>query len=367
MIIAAVEGGGNTFKVAICRVAVSEVSNSVILPDILYRTEVQTHHDDPNKTLDECCCFLTAHKPAKGYHALGVATFGPVGVHKSSKSYGCILWTSPKAAWRGVNLLQPFRRACKGTLELKVNVETDVNAPAVAEYLFSNRTISSVGYITVGTGVGVGLVIHGKPVHGRMHPEGGHVPVPPLPGDTFRGYSWGVDHCPFQGKNTVEGLACSVALTERLEQMEDRTYSRAILAELDDDHELWDHAANALGGLCSTLLLTLSIEKIVLGGGIVMNRKGLMEKIRRRTVEQLNGYLELPADMSALICTTKFGADAGLVGAMVLAKEALKGPELDEKKMKREAFGQGLWHGFFVGAVLSGLVCKYLVYSQRRK
>lgn len=127
-----------------------------------------------------------------GYDALGIATFGPVGLKQNDKYYGCILPGSPKAAWRTVNLLEPFAKACKGTKHLSVKIETDVNAPAFAEYLEMKGTVSSVAYVTVGTGVGVGLVVNGAPVHGCMHPEGGHLPVQPLEGDTFRGYSWGV-------------------------------------------------------------------------------------------------------------------------------------------------------------------------------
>jgi fructokinase len=126
----------------------------------------------------------------------------------------------------------------------------------------------------------------------------GHVPVQPLPNDQFAGYSWG-GQCPFRGRNTVEGLASSVALTERLEQISGETdLHRDCLAELDDDHEVWNHAANALANLCVTLILTTSVEKIVIGGGI-MKRRGLLKKIKKFTVVLLNGYLELPRDLSA--------------------------------------------------------------------
>lgn len=129
-----------------------------------------------------------------GYDALGIASFGPIGLNENDKHYGCILPGSPKAAWRNVNLVEPFVKACKGTRNLAVKIETDVNAPAFAEYLDMKDLLSSVAYVTVGTGVGVGLVVNGLPVHGWMHPEGGHVPIQPLPGDKFNGYSWGGKH-----------------------------------------------------------------------------------------------------------------------------------------------------------------------------
>ena len=347
-IVAAVEGGGTSFKVAVVEVGASTDDFT-----ILQRTEIDSLHDIPEQTLDECAAFLAQHKPTEGYHALGLATFGPVGLDESSCDYGCILGTSPKAAWRRVNLLEPLRQACQGCHDLVVKVETDVNAPALAEYRSAapHTGVSSVSYVTVGTGVGVGLVIDGKCVHGRMHPEGGHVPVQPLPGDKFPGYSWGVDHSPFRGVNTVEGLASSVALTERLAFSRGQAASslnRNVLSNLPDDHEVWGHAGNALANLCATMLLLTSTEKIVLGGG-VLKRKGLMEDIRRRTVDLLNGYLDLPTDMSELISFSQYGDDAGLIGAVVLAQEGLE--EEEEEKNKDSAGLSTFWHGFGAGAV----------------
>ena len=103
-----------------------------------------------------------------------------------------------------------------------------------------------------------------------MHPEGGHVPIQALPGDKFDGYSWG-ENSPFHGKGTVEGMASAVGLTERLEMMTgQKNLSRSSLADLDDEHEIWYHAANALANLCTTLVLMTSVERIVFGGGIMI-------------------------------------------------------------------------------------------------
>lgn len=318
VVVAAVEGGGTSFVVAVAQCH----SGSSTSPTILFRCEIDSGSGNPQKTLEECVKFFEEHKPSRGYHSLGVASFGPVGLDKTRPgTYGRILSGSPKKPWRNVDLLTPLAKACRGDRPLAVQIETDVNAPAVAEYLLAQDSLSSVAYITVGTGVGVGLVIHGQPVHGRMHPEGGHVPVQPLEGDAFPGYSWG-EKSPFQGRRTVEGLASSVALTERLEQMTGKkNLSRSCLSELDDDHELWDHAANAIANACATLILTTSIEKIVVGGG-VMKRPGLIDKVQKRTVVLLNGYLDLPRDMSSLITKSSYGDDVGLQGALVLAKQA---------------------------------------------
>jgi fructokinase len=406
ILIAAVEGGGTSFRVAIC--LVNHNGNHHDIPEILHRIDIDSSHDDPARTLQECAAFLKQHLPHDGYWALGIGMFGPVGVDiQKTEQYGRILPTTPKESWRNVDILTPLRAACQGTRKLAVQVETDVNAPALAEYLQETTNtnnkiskITSLAYVTVGTGVGVGLIVNGQPVHGRMHPEGGHVPVQPLASDKFTGYSWN-SHSPFGGFHTVEGLASSVALTERLEQRQQleqnpgqqqqppgpgqpnqppgqqppgQRLSRSVLADVADDDEIWDHAANALANLSVTLLLTLSMEKIVFGGGI-MKRPGLLEQIRKRTVTLLNGYLELPEDMSELITTSQFGQDAGLIGAIVLAQRAMVTTATNdkpteetlarEKGMKQEAFNMGLIHGLLFGGVFTALLLP--LFGKRRK
>lgn len=376
-IFVAIEGGGTSFRLAVCQLASDAAASGE--PTILARTEIDSSHDNPQKTLLDCVDFLLTHKPHSGYDSLGLATFGPVGVlpHKE-ETYGRILPTTPKPAWKGVDLLTPLQKACQGEAPLAIKIETDVNAPALAEYMEEvarRPAISTVSYVTIGTGVGVGLVVNGKCVHGRMHPEGGHIAVQALPNDNFQGYSWGVDNCPYHGRHTVEGLASSVALTERLEQLtKQKTANRSVLKDLPDDHEIWQHAENAVANLCVSLLLTLSMEKIVLGGGL-MKRTVLLEKIRKRTVDLLNGYLGefSESHLSSLITLSQHGDDAGLNGAIVLAKQALQQQqdsaqkETEEKKTKQLAFSHGLWHGFLVGAVTMAVAVKYFLAPRHRR
>ena len=360
VILAAVEGGGTSFVIVIAELVPGST------PKILAREEVDSSHDDPLKTLDECCAFFEKLKPNEGYHALGLATFGPVGLDKSKTTYGHILSTTPKQSWRNVDLITPLAKACRGTRPLAVQVETDVNAPALAEYELAKDILSSVAYITVGTGIGVGLVIHGQPVHGMMHPEGGHVPVRPLEGDSFSGYSWG-DKSPFKGVGTVEGLASSVALTERLEQMlGKKNLHRSCLADLEDDHEIWDHAANALASLCVTLALTTSVEKIVIGGG-VMKRKGLIEKIRKQTILLLNEYLVLPPDLSKWITKSTYGDDVGLTGAMILAQRAHEMGDVSTSSSGGiSPFLMGVIHGIVLGVPFGAVALGMVLASRPR-
>lgn len=170
VIVAAVEAGGTSFVVCVAELIDGRT------PKILFREEIDSSHDNPQKTLDTCAEFFRNHKPDDGYHGLGVASFGPVGLVRGRSNYGYILAGSPKAAYRNVHLLKPLVAACEGTMKLAVKIETDVNAPAFAEYLKVKDSLTSVAYVTVGTGIGVGLVINGDCVHGHMHPEGGESP-----------------------------------------------------------------------------------------------------------------------------------------------------------------------------------------------
>lgn len=339
-ILAAVEGGGTSFVVTIAEL---QPQNSIATtsPDaiphtrfkILHKTSIKT--TTPEETLAKSAEFFTNHFPSNGYDSLGICTFGPVGVNPlKHDSYGKILPGSPKKEWRNIDILSPILEACSGPNKRPYyKVDTDVNAPAMAEFEYRtkvlNENISSLAYVTVGTGIGVGLVINSLPVHGMMHPEGGHVPIVPLAkDDSFTGYSWG-SKSPYKGINTVEGTASSVALTERLGN-DSSSDKREGLKELSDDHPIWDHASNALANLCVTLVLTTSVEKIILGGG-VMNRTVIYEKIRSKTRELLNGYLDLEQIttddglkeyIGPSVWTESNGHGAGLVGSLVLAQIA---------------------------------------------
>lgn len=166
-------------------------------------------------------------------------------------------------------------------------IDTDVNVCALFEYQEAKRMAAvreSLCYVTVGTGVGIGLIINNSCVHGMMHPEGGHVRVPIHERDLSTGFK-GV--CPFHG-NCLEGMATNNSIKERLELS-----SVAEVADLPDDHEVWDILSHYLGILCSNIYLTTSVERIILGGG-VFKRSVLLDKCREAFVRNINGYVKLP-------------------------------------------------------------------------
>mmetsp|Transcript_42547 Transcript_42547/g.76439 ORF Transcript_42547/g.76439 Transcript_42547/m.76439 type:complete len:360 (+) Transcript_42547:34-1113(+) len=312
--LAAVETGGTSCRCALARAEA---------PTVFLETA-----EFPTTTPADTINCITSWLASRRYDALGVASFGPIDPGVSSPKYGFITKT-PKPGWRDVNLLGPLKAVRPG---VPVMFDTDVNAPAMAEYLFGGGVEcghTSCMYVTVGTGVGVGLVVNGKPVHGLLHPEGGHIPVAALPGDDFPGYSFKEQSVPFGGLHTPESIASSVALSERLALAKGTSAQKAdrsILASLPDNDPIWDHAANALASLAATAVLLVSPERIVLGGGI-MQRQALFARIQDRVGVLLNGYLDVPTlttrdGRASYIGPSQWGNDAGLVGALALAWQA---------------------------------------------
>ncbi len=334
--IACVEGGGTSFVVCISTL------DSPTVPTSRFECDTTT----PGETLSACAAFLRGHD----YVALAVATFGPVCLDPSSPKYGHITST-PKPGWADTDVLSPLRAASPLS---PVRFDTDVNAPALAEHLFSGRPVSTA-YVTCGTGVGVGLCVNGGPVHGAMHPEGGHVAIEKLAGDEFGGYSWGAG-APYGGRCTVEAFASAISVLERLGKDPKDPRDRAVLKDLADDDEVWDHVANAIAGLCVNLVLLTSIERIVLSGGMML-RNGLIEKVRERTRVLLNGYIQIPQileddQLEQFICKSTWGNNAGVVGALVMAwscaRDAVKG-DLGGAK-------GGKWRGSEVLSFAAGVV-----------
>lgn len=271
--------------------------------NIVSRQEFST--EEPAVTLGKVRSWLNSQFP---FDAIGVATFGPVEAKIGALKFGFITST-PKPGWKDTDVLKLI--GLKDEFKAVPFIfDTDVNAPALAEYShLNNPHISSSAYITVGTGVGVGLVINGKTVHGLMHPEAGHLLVQRLPNDSFAG------SCPFHG-SCIEGMCSTGALSRRV------SVAAADLPSLPDDHELWDTCAHYIAQLCAALVLISSVEHISIGGG-VLNRSVLYSKIRHHLLKILNKYIENESltidNIDKFIAVPVWGANAGLIGAAYLA------------------------------------------------
>ena len=244
----------------------------------------------------------------KGIVSLGIGTFGPVDLNPSSETYGWITKT-PKPGWSMKPLLPPMR----DELGVPAVIDTDVNAAALAEWkLGAAKGLNSCMYVTVGTGIGAGLIIEGQMVHGLVHPELGHILLRPEPNDPSpRGF------CPFHD-SCLEGMACGPAIEKRWGK---KAY------ELPPDHEAWDLEAAYLAQMCVNAICSFSPEKIILGGG-VMQQKHLFPLIHEKTKKLLNGYVQHTAILDGIetyIVEPGLGTKSGATGALLLAQEAYVG------------------------------------------
>lgn len=267
--------------------------------ELLEQTSIPT--EAPEKTIPAMIDWFRG----KGIVSLGIGTFGPVDLKTDSPTYGWITKT-PKPGWSDKSLLPPMR----DELGVPALIDTDVNAAALAEWkLGAAQGLNSCVYVTVGTGIGAGLVIEGNLVHGLVHPELGHMLLrqeakDPAP-DGF---------CPYH-KGCLEGLAAGPAIEKRWGR---KGY------ELPEDHEAWDLEAAYLAQMCVNMICAFSPEKIILGGG-VMQQKQLFPLIRRKTLDLLNAYIqadEILNDIDQYITEPGLGTKSGATGALLLARFA---------------------------------------------
>lgn len=286
----AIEAGGTKF---VCSIASD--------PDHYYE-EVRFPTTTPEETIGRTLDFFKKQKKHYALRSIGVASFGPIDMNRRSKYYGYITST-PKPGWDHTDLIGPLEEE----LGIPCVFDTDVNGAALAEYRWGNpEGHQSLVYYTIGTGVGAGVIMNGKPIHGLMHPEAGHVMlVQDVEKDPFAG------HCPYHG-NCFEGLCSGPSILERF----------GIPAEkLGVDHPFWPVLANYIAQACAAQILMFSPEKIVLGGG-VMHQNQLFPMIREETKRLLNHYIRhdvIEGDMSNFITPPVLGDRAGACGAVALA------------------------------------------------
>lgn len=267
---------------------------------VLARLEMPTA--GPRAVLQQLIDFFAHAAGPSGQPAcIGIASFGPLDLDPRSSQYGTIT-TTPKAGWQGFNPKQ----ALESALQLPTAIETDVNAAALAETLWgAGRDTDSLVYVTVGTGIGGGVIADGRIFPSVRHPEIGHIRVLRHPADSFEG------GCPFH-RDCVEGLAAGPSLLAR--------WGRR-LSELPTDHPAMAIEAYYLGHLLSTLALVYAPGRIVLGGGVT-EAAGLLPLVRRQLSVLLNHYIGRPeydAAVDHFIVPPALGHGAGVTGALALA------------------------------------------------
>jgi fructokinase len=236
--------------------------------------------------------------------AIGIASFGPVDVDSRSATWGRILGT-PKPGWSSISMVAPFER-----FGCPIVIDTDVNAAALAEArLGAGVGLGSLAYVTVGTGIGGGLVVADRTIKGLLHPEMGHIRVQRDPRDAdFPGV------CPFHG-DCLEGLASGPAVAARW-------HTRA--ENLPEAHPGREILGSYLGQLAANIALLLSCERIVFGGGVTSGGR-LLPYIRKSASRWLGGYLPVEGrggGFERYITAPGLGDSAGATGAFLLAMQA---------------------------------------------
>ncbi len=263
----------------------------------------------PDETIRHAISFFEPYKANGELAAIGIASFGPVDLNPGSSTYGFIT-TTPKPHWCGVDLRGPVQQA----FELPTAFDTDVNAAAFGEqfWLPDKAELDPFLYMTVGTGVGVGVVINGSPLHGLLHAEAGHFI---LPHDTKLDPFGGV--CPYHA-DCLEGLASGLSMKTRWNQAPE---------ELPTDHRAWRLETDYLAVALTNLIYAYSPRRIILGGGVAQH-PGLHEAVREKVRGLMRGYVRSPMleeRINEYIRPPVHGHRSGGLGAIALAIQLEQG------------------------------------------
>lgn len=258
----------------------------------------------PDETLPALLAILHDWDVKHGFAALGIASFGPIDLDPRSADYGQILATN-KPRWPGTDVL--------GTLSapfaVPVGLDTDVNGAALAEIAWgSGQGMEDFAYVTIGTGIGVGLIVHGQPTRGFAHSEWGHMRVPRLASDDHPSVCNFHDDC-------VEGLASGSALVSRLA-------GRGV-SELAEDDPVWEPIVEYIAAMAHALVCGAAPRRIAIGGGVLTAQPHLLARIEAALEKSLNGYMQLPKG-EQYVCRPALDGMAGPLGSIAVAIAAGK-------------------------------------------
>jgi fructokinase len=282
MLYGGIEAGGTKFN---CAVGTG--------PDDI-RAETRIATKTPTETISAVIEFFRAQPRVD---AFGIGSFGPIDLQRG------FITTTPKPGWANTDLAGAIRRA----FNVPVQFDTDVNAAALGEHTWGAACgLDNFIYVTIGTGIGGGGLMNGKLMHGLTHPEMGHLCIPhDRQADPFPGV------CPFHG-DCLEGLASGPAMEKRWGQPGET---------LPPDHPGWEIEARYLALAAANWTCTLSPQRIILGGGVIM-QSHLLPMVQHETQKILNGYIASPQiaeHIEGYILLPALGSRTGVLGAIALA------------------------------------------------
>lgn len=253
----------------------------------------------PEETLGEITEVLDQWWGDGGFRALGIASFGPVDLDPASPHFGFITATA-KSGWPNTELVGPLA----ARYPVSIAFDTDVNGAAMAEYRWGGaQGLDDFAYITVGTGVGVGLIVNGKPIRGLGHCEAGHMHAARIGGDDWGGA------CPYHGA-CVEGLASGPAIAARLGMS---------ATQVAHDHPVWDSVVEALAQMMQALVFSTAPRRFLVGGGVMADRPDLIARLDARLRVLVGSYLSLPSQQDGFVSAPALGTKAGPLGPIAMA------------------------------------------------
>ena len=290
-----IEAGGTKF---VCAVGTG--------PDDI-RAEIRLPTESSEVTMGRVIDFFRGQQEQHDIASIGVASFGPVDPDPDSRTFGHITNT-PKPGWANT----PVAPILRDAFDVPIGFDTDVNVAALGEHSWgAAQEVDTFVYLTIGTGIGGGGMVDGNLLHGLIHPEMGHIAIP---------HNWERDPfagtCPFHG-DCWEGLANGPALEERWGQAGE---------SLPEGHEAWSLEAHYIALGVTSIMMILSPQMVVLGGG-VMEQAHLFPLVHREVQSQLNGYIQSPAileEIESYIVPPALGGRSGVLGAIALAQRALQ-------------------------------------------
>lgn len=296
ILLGGIEAGGTKF---VCAVGTG--------PDDI-RAEIRFPTTTPAENINQCLAFFREQAARYGeLTAVGIASFGPVDPDPRSPTFGYIT-TTPKPGWANTDFAGVIGRS----LGVPVGFDTDVNGAALGEWRWgAAQGLDTFIYLTIGTGIGGGAMVNGRLLHGLIHPEMGHIPLP---------HDWAADpfpgRCPYHG-DCLEGMASGPAIADRWGKPG---------GDLPPDHPAWELEAHYLALALHTFICMLSPQRIIMGGG-VMAQPQIFPLLRQKVQASLRGYVQHTAvleNIDSYIVPPALGARAGVAGAIALAELASK-------------------------------------------
>lgn len=243
---------------------------------------------------------------SKHFKGLGLASAGPLDTEK-----GLLISPINFPGWKTVPIKKLLQDSLSGSgIKTNVTFQNDAIAAALAEgWIGGAKSFESYAIVTVGTGIGSGVIFNGRPCHSKgMGSEFGHI------------------ICDMQSliknpkalkKHTVEGMASGTALLRRAKEM---GFKGESVEELVNAHKLskdkfqilFDEMAFALAILCYDLSIGFHLDGIFISGGLIKIKQLYFDQMKKHYNTLIT---EFNPKFKTKISIAKTGNHAGVIGA----------------------------------------------------